>query len=56
MIFTALLGNPVEHSVAPYLYAELAKFARLEFVHLKLNSLLNRGKKINNTVKVAVLG
>lgn len=37
MLFTALLGNPVEHSVSTHLFAEYAKTAGLEYAHLKLN-------------------
>ncbi|WP_216351316.1 shikimate dehydrogenase [Leptolyngbya sp. 'hensonii'] len=37
MIFTALLGNPVEHSVSTYLFSEYAKIADLEYTHIKLN-------------------
>lgn len=36
MLFTALLGNPVEHSVSTNLYAEFASFAGLEYTHIKL--------------------
>jgi len=37
MLFTALLGNPVEHSVSTYLYSEFANFVGLEYTHIKLN-------------------
>lgn len=36
MYFTALLGNPVAHSVSPELYGCLATYFGLEYVHLKL--------------------
>lgn len=36
MLFTALLGNPVEHSVSTLLFAEYANYIGLEYSHLKL--------------------
>ncbi|NEO70403.1 shikimate dehydrogenase [Moorena sp. SIO3H5] len=36
MIFTALLGNPVEHSISNYLFAEYARITGIEYAHLKL--------------------
>ena len=36
MFFTALLGNPVDHSVSNYLFAQYADYIGLEYAHLKL--------------------
>lgn len=37
MLFSALLGNPVEHSISNYLFAEYAQALGLEYAHLKIN-------------------
>lgn len=37
MLYTALLGHPVEHSVSPVLFGALAKQIGLEYAHLKID-------------------
>jgi shikimate dehydrogenase len=36
MNYSALIGNPVEHSISPYLFGYLSKIAKLEYSHIKI--------------------
>ena len=37
MKYSALIGNPVEHSIAPYLFDLITRKMNLEYAHLKIN-------------------
>lgn len=37
MFYSALIGNPVEHSVSPALFKYLGECAKLEYGHIKIN-------------------
>jgi len=37
MLYSALLGNPVDHSVSPVLFRIFAEKANIEYAHLKIN-------------------
>ena len=36
MIYSALIGNPVEHSVSPSMFKYISKKKKIEYEHLKI--------------------
>lgn len=37
MYYSALLGNPVEHSNSPVLFRIFSEKAKIEYAHIKIN-------------------
>lgn len=58
MRYSALLGNPVEHSISPMLFDELSKTAGLEYAHLKIKVLSRKdlGKTLSCLRKLGFCG
>ena len=53
MLYSALIGNPVEHSCSPALFAYLGEKAGVEYAHIKIliedpNSLKNKIKELKS--------
>ena len=48
MIYSSLIGNPVDHSVSPILFNYLAECANLEYAHIKIN--VPTSKNLNDTL------
>lgn len=46
MFYSALLGNPVSHSISPRLFYELAKLFKIEYSHLKITVPDKRDLKV----------
>lgn len=55
MIYSALIGCPVDHSISPILFNYLAKCSDLEYGHLKIN-ILNKNKLKNALESLGILG
>lgn len=36
MIYSALIGNPVKHSISPYLFTLLAEKININYAHIKI--------------------